>query len=46
MEERENNKLVYKILPEAFPHYDLSFKIILLGDANVGKNDFEIKATK
>ena len=46
MEERENNKLVYKILPEAFPHYDLSFKIILLGDANVGKNDFEIKSTK
>ena len=46
MEERENNELAYEILPEDFPHYDLSFKIILLGDANMGKNDFEIKAPK
>ena len=46
MEERENNELAYEILPEDFPHYDLSFKIILLGDSNVGKNDLVIKATK
>ena len=46
MEERENNELAYQILPEDFPHYDLSFKIILLGDSDVGKNDLVIKATK
>ena len=45
MEERENNELVYKILPEDYNKYDLVFKIILLGD-DVGKNDFEIKAPK
>ena len=46
MEERENNELAYKILPEDYNKYDLLFKIILLGDADVGKNDLVIKATK
>ena len=46
MVEKENNKLFYEILPEDYSSYDLSFKVILLGNSNVGKNDLLIKATK
>ena len=46
MKEIENIELAYEILPEDYSQYDLSFKIILIGDSNVGKNDLVIKATK
>ena len=36
----------YEILPENIAEYDLSFKIILIGDENVGKSCLTIKAAK
>ena len=44
MEEKEYNKYKYEILPEDFNKFDLSFKIVLLGESNVGKEDFVPKA--
>jgi Ras-related protein Rab-1A len=36
----------YKLLSDDFPHYDLSFKILIIGDSGVGKSCLAIKATK
>ena len=36
----------YEILKEEFPNYDLSFKIIVIGNAGVGKSCLSIQATK
>ena len=35
-----------KILPDDFPKNDLSFKILIIGNSNVGKSCISIKATK
>ena len=39
-------KLDYEILSEDFQNYDLSFKIIVIGDSGVGKSCLTMKATK
>ena len=36
----------YEILPDDFLQYDLSFKIIVIGDSGVGKSCFTNKSTK
>ena len=38
----------YKIefLPEDYPQYDLSFKLIFIGDSSVGKSCLTTKAVK
>jgi GTPase SAR1 family protein len=35
-----------EILPEDYNKYDLSFKIIVIGNSGVGKSCLSIKATK
>ena len=42
----ENGESEYEILSEDFPNQDLSFKIILIGDAGVGKSCLSLQATK
>ena len=39
-------ELSYEILPENYQEYDLSFKIIVIGDCGVGKSCLTTKATK
>ena len=46
MEEDQNEKTNYEILPDDYPKYDLSFKIIIIGDQGVGKSCLSVKATK
>ncbi len=41
-----NEDLTYEILPEDYAHYDLSFKLIVIGDSGVGKSCLTLKATK
>ena len=36
----------YEILSDEYPKYDLSFKIIIIGDSGVGKSCLSVKATK
>jgi len=36
----------YEILPEDFPKYDLSFKMIIIGDSGTGKSCFSSKAIR
>ena len=36
----------YEILPEDYTQYDLSYKIIVIGDSGVGKSCLTNKATK
>ena len=36
--EIENEKPDYEILPDDYPKYDLSFKIIIIVDSGVGKS--------
>ena len=40
----QNSK--YEILPDDYTQYDLSFKIIVIGDSGVGKSCLTNKATK
>jgi Ras-related protein Rab-1A len=44
--ESENDELEYEVLPEDFPKFDLSFKIIIIGNSGVGKSCLSVKATK
>ena len=37
MESNENNEYEYEILSEDYPNYDLSFKIIIIGNSGVEK---------
>ncbi len=41
-----NDDLTYEILPDDFTQYDLSFKLIVIGDSGVGKSCLTLKATK
>jgi len=41
-----NDDLQYEILSEEFNEYDLSFKIIVVGDSGVGKSCLTMKGTK
>ena len=36
----------YEILPDNFTKYDISFKLIVIGDSGVGKSCLTTKATK
>ena len=36
----------YEILSDEYPKYDLSFKIIIIGNSGVGKSCLSVKATK
>jgi small GTP-binding protein len=40
------DELTYEILPEEYSHYDLTFKIIVIGDSFVGKSCLTTKGTK
>ena len=42
----EKKESDYEILREDFPHYDLSFKLIVIGNAGVGKSCLSMQATK
>ena len=41
-----NSELSCQLLPEEYSHYDLSFKVIVIGDSYVGKSCLTLKATK
>jgi small GTP-binding protein len=41
-----SDNLTYEFLPDDFPQYDLTFKLIVIGDAFVGKSCLTSKATK
>ena len=42
----ESNLGEIKILPDNIPNSDLSFKVIIIGNSNVGKSCISIRATK
>ena len=42
----DNNELKCEVVKEDFLQYDLSFKIIVIGDTSVGKSCLAMKATK
>ena len=44
--ENTKNDFQYEILPDDYSQYDLSFKIIVIGDSGVGKSCLTMKATK
>ena len=48
MEDVSSTPSQYKteVLPEDYPKYDLSFKIIVIGNSGVGKCCLSVKATK
>ena len=38
--------LQYEVLPNDYKEYNMSFKIIIIGDCGVGKSCLTLKATK
>ena len=46
MDSYENPEVNFEILPEDYPTYDLTFKIIVIGDSFVGKSCLTTKGTK
>ena len=44
--EKENEQPDYEILPDDYPKYDLSFKIIIIGNSGVGKSCLSSQATR
>lgn len=40
------DELNYEVLPDDYTQYDLSFKLIVIGDSGVGKSCLTLKATK
>ena len=45
-ENQENNEKDYEILNEDYPSCDLNYKIIIIGNSNVGKSCLSTRATK
>ena len=45
-ENQENNEQDYEILNEDYPSCDLNYKIIIIGNSNVGKSCLSTRATK
>jgi len=45
-ENLDNTEVTFEILPEDYPTYDLTFKIIVIGDSFVGKSCLTTKGTK
>ena len=41
-----NEDSQFEILPDDYPSYDLSFKIIIIGNSGVGKSCLAVKATR
>jgi len=41
-----NSEIPYEILPDDYTQYDLSFKLIVIGDSGVGKSCLSNKATR
>ncbi len=41
-----SNGTELEIFPEDYPNYDLSFKVIVIGDSFVGKSSLTLKAIK
>ncbi len=41
-----SEELKGELLPDDFPNFDLSFKIILIGDSGVGKSSISMKASR
>jgi small GTP-binding protein len=46
MNSTKDDDLTYEILPDDYTQYDLSFKLIVIGDSGVGKSCLTLKATK
>ena len=46
MVDTDTGDYTVEVLPEECPKYDLSFKIIVIGNSGVGKSCLSIKATK
>ena len=46
MVDPETQTFVSEVLPEDCPKYDLSFKVIVIGNSGVGKSCLSIKATE
>jgi small GTP-binding protein len=42
----DDSELQYTILPDDYAQYDLTFKLIIIGDSGVGKSNLALKATK
>ena len=42
----DNEQKDYEILREDYPNYDLSFKVIVIGNSGVGKSCLSMQATK
>jgi small GTP-binding protein len=45
-ETKDKENLQYEILKEDYPNYDLSFKVIVIGNSGVGKSCLSMQATK
>ena len=46
MANNEQEDPEFEMLNENYPHHDLSFKIIVIGNPNVGKSCLSVQATK
>ena len=42
----EDDEYAIEILPDDFPQYDLSFKLIVIGDSSVGKSCLSAQAVR
>ena len=45
-EEKDEENSDYEVLREDFPHHDLAFKLIVIGNVGVGKSCLSMQATK
>ena len=42
-DKKEGEQADYEILPDDYPKYDLSFKLIIIGNSGVGKSCLSVK---